>query len=339
MFPGDLPEDPTSLLKPSLPAASPDARAFPALPAAARQPRERRPATRRRCRTSASTAPSTSCSETAWHERHPDRAARSVFAPDDPALVERAGAGGRSAADGAAGAAAAADAPLARPTLADLGAARPALGHAAGLGARRRGAARASAPGSRASSRRRWCARTGSAGPRSALLLLAALAALMLLLRELDRLLAPRPPASPEGRRRRRHRATATSAASARPRCRLADLYAGRPTLAWSVRRFREHARDVHDPGELLALADRDIVAPLDARGARASSPARPSASPPSRPCRPMVLIAVGYVADREPAPAARRSPRSTAAGPASSARCAWRDWCSPTSSPPAASP
>ena len=39
-------------------------RAFPALPPAARQPGRRRPATRRHCRTSASTAPSTSCSET-----------------------------------------------------------------------------------------------------------------------------------------------------------------------------------------------------------------------------------------------------------------------------------
>ena len=48
---------------------------------------------------------------------------------------------------------------------------------------------------------------------------------------------------------------------------RLAALYARRPEQAWSVRRFREHARDVHDPGELLALADREMVAPLDAAG------------------------------------------------------------------------
>ena len=49
---------------------------------------------------------------------------------------------------------------------------------------------------------------------------------------------------------------------------RLAALYAGRRELAWGIRRFRDHARDVHDPGELLALADREILAPLDARGA-----------------------------------------------------------------------
>jgi putative membrane protein len=45
---------------------------------------------------------------------------------------------------------------------------------------------------------------------------------------------------------------------------RLAALYARRPEQSWSVRRFREHARDVHDAGELLALADREMVAPLD---------------------------------------------------------------------------
>ena len=65
---------------------------------------------------------------------------------------------------------------------------------------------------------------------------------------------------------------------------RLAGLYARRPEQSWSVRRFREHARDVHDAGELLALADREMVAPLDTRGAAPASPGRPSASPPSPP-------------------------------------------------------
>jgi putative membrane protein len=35
------------------------------------------------------------------------------------------------------------------------------------------------------------------------------------------------------------------------------------------LRRFREHARDVHDPGELLALAERELVAPLDGEARR----------------------------------------------------------------------
>ena len=76
---------------------------------------------------------------------------------------------------------------------------------------------------------------------------------------------------------------------------RLADLYAGRPPLALAVRRFREHARDVHDPGELLALADRDIVAALDAeaRGLITRSAKRVATVTAMS---PMVFISVGYV-------------------------------------------
>lgn len=45
---------------------------------------------------------------------------------------------------------------------------------------------------------------------------------------------------------------------------RVAALYAARPETAWALRRFRDYARDVHDPGELLALADREILGGLD---------------------------------------------------------------------------
>jgi putative membrane protein len=45
---------------------------------------------------------------------------------------------------------------------------------------------------------------------------------------------------------------------------RLVELYRGRPDLSWGISRFREHANDIHDPGELLGLAEREIVAPLD---------------------------------------------------------------------------
>jgi putative membrane protein len=76
---------------------------------------------------------------------------------------------------------------------------------------------------------------------------------------------------------------------------RLADLYAGRRDQAWSLRRFREHTRDVHDPGELLALAEREIVAPLDAEAKRlVTRSARRVATVTA--LSPMVLIAVGYV-------------------------------------------
>jgi putative membrane protein len=37
-----------------------------------------------------------------------------------------------------------------------------------------------------------------------------------------------------------------------------------RPELAWSVARFREHERDVHDSQELFRLAERELIAPLD---------------------------------------------------------------------------
>lgn len=45
---------------------------------------------------------------------------------------------------------------------------------------------------------------------------------------------------------------------------RVVELYRGRPDLSWGISRFRDHARDVHDPGDLLGLAEREIVAPLD---------------------------------------------------------------------------
>jgi putative membrane protein len=62
------------------------------------------------------------------------------------------------------------------------------------------------------------------------------------------------------------------------------------------VRRFREHARDVHDPGELLALADREMVAPLD-RQARLLITRSAKRVATVTALSPMVLIAVTYVA------------------------------------------
>ena len=76
---------------------------------------------------------------------------------------------------------------------------------------------------------------------------------------------------------------------------RLAALYARRPEQAWSVRRFREHARDVHDPGELLALADRMMVAPLDAQARRLITRSAKRVATVTA-LSPMVFIAVGYV-------------------------------------------
>ena len=127
-----------------------------------------------------------------------------------------------------------------------------------------------------------------------ALLSVAALAALMLLLRELvgfSRLA-----------RLNRIRTDITRALANRDlkrerkaARRLAALYARHPEQAWSVRRFREHARDVHDPGELLALADRMMVAPLDAQARRLITRSAKRVATVTA-LSPMVFIAVGYV-------------------------------------------
>ena len=45
---------------------------------------------------------------------------------------------------------------------------------------------------------------------------------------------------------------------------RLIQLLDGRPELTWALKRFREHRRDVRDPGDLLALADRELISPID---------------------------------------------------------------------------
>ena len=169
VFPGDLPEDPASLMtQPRRRRPRRCQRPFPALPAAAHQPRDAPPARSRPCRTSASTGPSSSCWGTGSHERRTRTA---------PAACIRSGRSGhrRGAArdrrsrrpqrrgrrtDADDGGLVAADARRSR-------AAGPALGRAARLRAGRRGGAGGRRPGSRASSPPPWCARTGSAGPRS----------------------------------------------------------------------------------------------------------------------------------------------------------------------------
>lgn len=45
----------------------------------------------------------------------------------------------------------------------------------------------------------------------------------------------------------------------------LAASFSGRRDLAWHLARLRDHAGDVRDPGDLLRLADRELLAPLDA--------------------------------------------------------------------------
>lgn len=102
----------------------------------------------------------------------------------------------------------------------------------------------------------------------TALLALVGLAALAILIREivgLSRL------GRLSGIRRAAERAMADRDVT-KERAAIADLkplFAARPDCRWALRRLDEHARDVRDPGDLMRLADRDLIAPLDLEARR----------------------------------------------------------------------
>jgi putative membrane protein len=76
----------------------------------------------------------------------------------------------------------------------------------------------------------------------------------------------------------------------------LLALYGKRSELGWAVQRLKEHSRDVHDPGNLLALADRDLMAEIDGAARRVITvSARRVATVTA--LSPMALLTVGYVA------------------------------------------
>lgn len=76
---------------------------------------------------------------------------------------------------------------------------------------------------------------------------------------------------------------------------RLKALYTARADMRWGLARFAEHERDIHDPGNLLKLADRELMAPLDqeARGLILRSGKRVATVTA---LSPFALLAVGYV-------------------------------------------
>jgi putative membrane protein len=76
---------------------------------------------------------------------------------------------------------------------------------------------------------------------------------------------------------------------------RLKALYATRPELRWPLARLTEHERDIHDPGSLLALADRELLAPLDAVARKLVLASAKRVSTVTA-LSPLALIAVGYV-------------------------------------------
>lgn len=76
---------------------------------------------------------------------------------------------------------------------------------------------------------------------------------------------------------------------------RLRGLFSGRAECRWGLARLDEHMRDVSDAGDLLKLADRDLLAPLDQEARRlilASAKRVGMVTAMS----PVMLIAVGYV-------------------------------------------
>jgi putative membrane protein len=76
---------------------------------------------------------------------------------------------------------------------------------------------------------------------------------------------------------------------------RLRSTFSGRPDLAWGMARLKEHEDDVRDPGDLLALADRELMSPLDREARRLILAAAKRVSLVTA-LSPIALIAVGFV-------------------------------------------
>jgi putative membrane protein len=126
------------------------------------------------------------------------------------------------------------------------------------------------------------------------LLALAALAAVMLIGRELMGLMR----LARLGRLRRDMSAALASGDRQAERAvltRLKSLYASRPELTWGIARFADHERDVHDAGALAALADREMMAPLDAEARRLVLSSAKRVSTVTA-LSPIALLTVGFV-------------------------------------------
>lgn len=76
---------------------------------------------------------------------------------------------------------------------------------------------------------------------------------------------------------------------------RLKALYAARADMAWPLARLREHEGDIHDAGGLLALADREVMAPLDTQARQLVLRSAKRVSTVTA-LSPLAIIAVGYV-------------------------------------------
>lgn len=73
------------------------------------------------------------------------------------------------------------------------------------------------------------------------------------------------------------------------------NFYAGRRDMRWGLDRLAQHRADVRDPGELLALADREVMAPLDIAARRAVLASAKRVMTVTA-LSPMMLIGVAFV-------------------------------------------
>jgi putative membrane protein len=71
--------------------------------------------------------------------------------------------------------------------------------------------------------------------------------------------------------------------------------YRGRPDMAWGLARVRDHAGDVLQPGDMLRLADRELLRPLDGEARRIILKSAKRVSTVTA-LSPLMWIAVGFV-------------------------------------------
>lgn len=75
----------------------------------------------------------------------------------------------------------------------------------------------------------------------------------------------------------------------------LASHYRGRADLAWGLARVRDHMGDILEPGQLLRLADRELLSPLDGEARRVILKSAKRVATVSA-ISPIMWIAMGFV-------------------------------------------
>jgi putative membrane protein len=75
----------------------------------------------------------------------------------------------------------------------------------------------------------------------------------------------------------------------------LVSHYRGRPDMAWGLARVRDHTGDILQQGELLRLADRELLRPLDGEARRAILKSAKRVSTVTA-LSPIMWIAMGFV-------------------------------------------